>query len=253
MLLAIAKFIDSSDSSYKTWYFLQLALKDADKLMNRQSSSVKSYNTKACALMLVCAELFSLDSFCFMSMYYQEFLGLLHVTCVNFLYILQLERYEVARDTILSGLQIDPFRYIYVYCYFIMYWCLTECVVFKFGIFLIAWSDPLRSNLQELEKVMPYSMRKTHGKAERSDDFDCTVCLKLLYEPATTPCGHTFCRSCLFQSMDRGGFIWLIVVNSWKTSSFTIVLFINALWNLGNKCPLCRTVIFMTPRTCAVR
>ncbi|KAH0877849.1 hypothetical protein HID58_065243 [Brassica napus] len=134
----------------------ELALKDADKLMNLQSSSVNSYTTKACALML-------------------------------------LERYELARDTILSGLQIDPFSY------------------------------PLRSNLQELEKVMPTSMRKTHGKAERTDDFDCTVCLKLLYEPATTPCGHTFCRSCLFQSMDR-----------------------------GNKCPLCRTVIFMTPRTCAV-
>ena len=56
--------------------------------------------------------------------------------------------------------------------------------------------------------MMPTSTRKTHGKAERSDDFDCTVCLKLLYDPATTPCGHTFCRSCLFQSMDRGGFIW---------------------------------------------
>ncbi|CAN6904810.1 unnamed protein product [Brassica oleracea] len=92
----------------------ELALKDADKVTNIQSSSVKSYITKACALML-------------------------------------LERYEAARDTILSGLQIDPF------------------------------SDPLRSNLQELEKVMmPTSTSKTHGKAERSDDFDCTVCLKLL-------------------------------------------------------------------------
>ncbi|KFK44019.1 hypothetical protein AALP_AA1G204500 [Arabis alpina] len=134
----------------------ELALKDADKLMNLQSSSVKTYTIKACALIL-------------------------------------LERYEVARDTILSGLQLDPF------------------------------SDPLRSNLQELEKVLPTSMIKTYEKAERSDEFDCTVCLKLLYEPITTPCGHTFCRSCLFQSMDR-----------------------------GNKCPLCRTVIFMTPRTCAV-
>lgn len=97
--------------------------------------------------------------------------------------------------------------------FLILYWCLTECVVFKIlGFFLMAWSDPLRSNLQELEKVLPTSMRKTHGKAERSDDFDCTVCLKLLYEPITTPCGHTFCRSCLFQSMDRGRFIWLIFV-----------------------------------------
>lgn len=55
----------------------------------------------------------------------------------------------------------------------------------------------------------------THGQPERTDDFDCTVCLKLLYEPVTTPCGHSFCRSCLFQSMDHGwyltavGFIFL--------------------------------------------
>lgn len=131
-------------------------------------------------------------------------------------FILQLERYEVARETILSGLQIDPFRYGSLCVPFLfLYWGLEECVDFKvWGFCLIAWSDPLRSNLQELEKVLPTSMRKTaHVKAERSDDFDCTVCLKLLYEPVTTPCGHTFCRSCLFQSMDRGRFLygWLLV------------------------------------------
>lgn len=43
-----------------------------------------------------------------------------------------------------------------------------------------------------------------HGKPQRSDEFDCTLCLKLLYEPITTPCGHSFCCSCLFQSMDHG-------------------------------------------------
>lgn len=47
----------------------------------------------------------------FISTYYLDFLGLIYVTHVNFFFILQLERYEVARDTILSGLQIDPFRY----------------------------------------------------------------------------------------------------------------------------------------------
>ena len=57
MLLAVVTVI-ASISPRKTWYFLQLALKDADKVMNIQSTSVKSYITKACALMLVCAELF---------------------------------------------------------------------------------------------------------------------------------------------------------------------------------------------------
>ncbi|GMP33398.1 hypothetical protein CsSME_00006737 [Camellia sinensis var. sinensis] len=65
--------------------------------------------------------------------------------------------------------------------------------------------------------------KRDHGKPERTDDFDCTLCLKLLYEPITTPCGHSFCRSCLFQSMDQ-----------------------------SNRCPLCRTVLFISPRTCAI-
>ncbi|GMY15577.1 LON peptidase N-terminal domain and RING finger protein 1 isoform X1 [Fagus crenata] len=135
----------------------ELALKDAEKLNNLQSNSVKSYTLKANALIL-------------------------------------LEKYEIARDVILSGLQIDPF------------------------------SNRLRASLQNLERTSTSLIgRRSHGKPERTDDFDCTVCLKLLYKPITTSCGHSFCHSCLFQSMDR-----------------------------GNKCPLCRTVLFISPRTCAV-
>lgn len=135
----------------------ELALKDAEKLLNLRSNSMKSYLLKANALIL-------------------------------------LERYEMARDAILSGLQADPF------------------------------SNPLQASLQNLERATASLIgRRIHGTPERTDDFDCTLCLKLLYEPITTPCGHSFCRSCLFQSMDR-----------------------------GNKCPLCRAVLFITPRTCAV-
>ncbi|KAH9777926.1 zinc finger (C3HC4-type RING finger) family protein [Citrus sinensis] len=136
----------------------ELALKDAEKLLNLQSNSMKSHLLKANALIL-------------------------------------LERYDMARDAILSGLQVDPF------------------------------SNPLQASLQNLERTTASLIgRRIHGTPERTDDFDCTLCLKLLYEPITTPCGHSFCRSCLFQSMDR-----------------------------GNKCPLCRAVLFITPRTCAVR
>ncbi|XP_054822789.1 uncharacterized protein LOC129321082 isoform X3 [Prosopis cineraria] len=144
----------------------ELGLKDAEKLVDLRSNSVKSYLLKANALFL-------------------------------------LEKYEKARDAILSGLQVDPF------------------------------SESLQAGLRSLEKGSASLMgmnrheeqpgTSTHGQPERTDDFDCTVCLKLLYEPVTTPCGHSFCHSCLFQSMDH-----------------------------GNRCPLCRTVLLISPRTCSI-
>lgn len=45
-------------------------------------------------------------------------------------------------------------------------------------------------------------------------DAECTLCMKLLYEPVTTPCGHTFCRPCLLRSLDH-----------------------------TSKCPMCRAVL----------
>ncbi|KAF8399530.1 hypothetical protein HHK36_015397 [Tetracentron sinense] len=137
--------------------YAELALKDAEKVMNFRSNSTKSYFLKANALML-------------------------------------LERYDEARDILLSGLQVDPL------------------------------SNPLQVALRDLEKISAgFVRRMKHVKPERTDEFDCTVCLKLLYEPITTPCGHSFCRSCLFQSMDH-----------------------------GNKCPMCRTVLFVSPKTYSI-
>lgn len=34
-------------------------------------------------------------------------------------------------------------------------------------------------------------------------DFGCHLCLNTLTDPITTPCGHTWCRSCLLTSMDH--------------------------------------------------
>ncbi|CAI9112044.1 OLC1v1012415C2 [Oldenlandia corymbosa var. corymbosa] len=130
-----------------------LALKDAEKVMSLRTNLAKSYILKANALIL-------------------------------------LEKYDLARDVIISGLQIDS-------------------------------SSDLLLNLERSTAAL--TGRRNLGKTLRTDDFDCTLCLKLLYEPVTTPCGHSFCRSCLFQSMDR-----------------------------SNRCPLCRTVLFISPRTCAI-
>ncbi|XP_032885920.1 LON peptidase N-terminal domain and RING finger protein 2-like [Amblyraja radiata] len=33
-------------------------------------------------------------------------------------------------------------------------------------------------------------------------DFDCSLCFRLLFEPITTPCGHSFCRQCMERCLD---------------------------------------------------
>lgn len=33
-------------------------------------------------------------------------------------------------------------------------------------------------------------------------DFECSICMKLLFEPVSVPCGHNFCRACLQRSLD---------------------------------------------------
>ena len=56
-------------------------------------------------------------------------------------------------------------------------------------------------------------MHRQRTSSRQVDDFECILCLKLLFEPVTTPCGHTFCRGCYARAMDH-----------------------------NNKCPMCRTV-----------
>ena len=49
---------------------------------------------------------------------------------------------------------------------------------------------------------------------EFPDEFACPLCANLLFEPVTTPCGHSFCRDCLLRAMDH-----------------------------KNHCPVCRTIL----------
>uniref|UniRef100_A0A8C7PUA6 LON peptidase N-terminal domain and RING finger protein 3 n=1 Tax=Oncorhynchus mykiss TaxID=8022 RepID=A0A8C7PUA6_ONCMY len=34
-------------------------------------------------------------------------------------------------------------------------------------------------------------------------DLECSLCMRLFYEPVTTPCGHTFCMKCLERCLDH--------------------------------------------------
>ncbi|KAM8976455.1 LON peptidase N-terminal domain and RING finger protein 2 isoform 2-T2 [Pelodytes ibericus] len=36
-----------------------------------------------------------------------------------------------------------------------------------------------------------------------ASDFECSLCMRLFYDPATTPCGHTFCLKCLERCLDH--------------------------------------------------
>ncbi|KPP67053.1 Tripartite motif-containing protein 16-like [Scleropages formosus] len=40
--------------------------------------------------------------------------------------------------------------------------------------------------------------------SEWSEEFSCPVCLETLHDPATLPCGHTFCLPCIQKHWDRG-------------------------------------------------
>ncbi|XP_069055704.1 LON peptidase N-terminal domain and RING finger protein 1-like isoform X2 [Pleurodeles waltl] len=34
-------------------------------------------------------------------------------------------------------------------------------------------------------------------------DFECSLCVRMFFEPVTTPCGHTFCKECLERCLDH--------------------------------------------------
>ncbi|XP_005594504.1 LON peptidase N-terminal domain and RING finger protein 3 isoform X3 [Macaca nemestrina] len=36
-----------------------------------------------------------------------------------------------------------------------------------------------------------------------ASDLECALCMRLFYEPVTTPCGHTFCLKCLERCLDH--------------------------------------------------
>ncbi|XP_029292022.1 LON peptidase N-terminal domain and RING finger protein 1 isoform X1 [Cottoperca gobio] len=35
------------------------------------------------------------------------------------------------------------------------------------------------------------------------NDLECSLCMRLFYDPVTTPCGHTFCKNCVERCLDH--------------------------------------------------
>ncbi|XP_074391892.1 LON peptidase N-terminal domain and RING finger protein 2 isoform X2 [Zonotrichia albicollis] len=55
--------------------------------------------------------------------------------------------------------------------------------------------------------VLPENTTDTSGEIPTTlvdaSDFECSLCMRLFYEPVTTPCGHTFCLKCLERCLDH--------------------------------------------------
>ncbi|KAK3273705.1 hypothetical protein CYMTET_18069 [Cymbomonas tetramitiformis] len=71
------------------------------------------------------------------------------------------------------------------------------------------------------EQVTGRTMTYTYSVPESylprlREQLECPLCCSLLHEPATTPCGHTFCRVCLARLLDHA-------------------------FDVAPKCPLCRS------------
>jgi Lon protease-like protein len=88
--------------------------------------------------------------------------------------LLCIKRVEDAKKTFLQGLDFDP------------------------------GNQALIQGVEDCNALLKQSSEtRTLKIHEVSDDFECVLCMKLFYEPVTTPCGHTFCRRCLQRSLDH--------------------------------------------------
>lgn len=68
----------------------------------------------------------------------------------------------------------------------------------------------LRKIIDKFNHEMERNKKASSGYVRRIDpsnfdknDFECTLCFRYLYQPVTTPCGHSFCRTCLDRCLDH--------------------------------------------------
>ncbi|XP_077466013.1 LON peptidase N-terminal domain and RING finger protein 3-like [Stigmatopora argus] len=63
-------------------------------------------------------------------------------------------------------------------------------------------SDAKKRLKSELAQVKD-PWRTPVGDVLDPTDLECSLCIRLLYEPVTTPCGHSFCLQCLKRCLDH--------------------------------------------------
>lgn len=75
------------------------------------------------------------------------------------------------------------------------------------------------------------SQRQSLDDTLSAGEFDCALCLKLLYEPVTASCGHSYCKRCAFE----------LVQSSYAASDRSAVVAASAPPSI--KCPICRKIL----------
>ncbi|XP_051752392.1 LON peptidase N-terminal domain and RING finger protein 2 isoform X2 [Ctenopharyngodon idella] len=66
-------------------------------------------------------------------------------------------------------------------------------------------SKQLKEDKATSSETLPTFSRERQVPSQLLDsaDFECSLCMRLFYEPVTTPCGHTFCLKCLERCLDH--------------------------------------------------
>ena len=95
-----------------------------------------------------------------------------------------LERFGDARAAFLDALELDP--------------CAEEAVVgLKAAEAALLAEEVDGGRAAAAPASTAAAASRLVSSSLRLDDCDCAVCSRLLYQPVTTPCGHSFCRGCL--------------------------------------------------------
>jgi len=53
------------------------------------------------------------------------------------------------------------------------------------------------------DQLFDKPFREVSEDAVDSNDYECPLCMRLFWRPVTTPCGHTFCKTCLDRVLDH--------------------------------------------------
>ncbi|KAF7670302.1 hypothetical protein LDENG_00271940 [Lucifuga dentata] len=59
------------------------------------------------------------------------------------------------------------------------------------------------ANTSKQKAAKAKTCRKVPQDLLDPSDLECSLCMRLFYEPVTTPCGHTFCKNCLERCLDH--------------------------------------------------
>ena len=54
------------------------------------------------------------------------------------------------------------------------------------------WMYPYKGPIHDISLFQ--KDRDIDPESVKAEDFDCSLCFRLLWQPITTPCGHTYCR-----------------------------------------------------------